>query len=549
MVFKKIHFPIFCFFLIAIQFSCKNNENSQSAEKYRSLNEKGYFFFSKLQLDSAFYYYNEAKNIAVTLDEEKLAYSNLQIATIKQYNGDLYGCEETITEALANYGGDTYKPYFYNLLAVSYDKQKNFSDALKYYKKAELFFSSDIEKAVARNNIGLIYLEKHEYEKSNQILKSLVKDPLVLNTKSEYARVLDNLGYSQYKSNNPEGITNLYKSFQIRDSLQDRIGLIASNMHLSEYYRNSNQDQAQKYAFGAFNSAKKVNSPDDKLEALRWLVENSDPILAKQYSIEFLKLNDSITMARSMAKNQFAKIKFDSTKALQESENQKNQKRIYFILFVFTVAIAILLFFLIRFSNSNKLKTISYNTETRIAKKLHDELANDVYNTMTFAETQDLQNPDKKETLLENLDKIYSRTRNISKENSSINTDERFEEHLKEMLSSFIGKERNVIIKNDVSIQWLKVAPEKKIAIYRVLQELLVNMKKHSQSTLVVIGFETKGNDIEINYNDNGIGCSEILNLKNGLLNAENRIHIIKGKITFESETGKGFKSKIIFPQ
>lgn len=292
-----------------------------------------------------------------------------------------------------------------------------------------------------------------------------------------------------------------------------------------------------------------MSSPDDELEALRWLIENSDAIRAKEYSSIFLKLNDSLYLARQMAKNQFAKIKFDATIALQEGEKQKNQKQIYLILFLFTVSIAILLFFLIRTRNKNKLKAITYKTETRISKKLHDELANDVYNAMTFAETQDLQSPDKRETLLDKLDKIYSRTRNISKENSTINTDEQFEINLKEMLASFISNDRNVIIKNDASIQWIKVAAEKKIAIYRVLQELLVNMKKHSQSSIVVIGFENKGDTIEINYTDNGIGCSEIVNLKNGLQNAENRIHTIKGKITFESESGKGFKSKIIFPQ
>ena len=101
------------------------------------------------------------------------------------------------------------------------------------------------------------------------------------------------------------------------------------------------------------------------------------------------------------------------------------------------------------------------------------------------------------------------------------------------MLSSFINEKRNVIIKNDNRIQWIKIAPEKKIAIFRVLQELLVNMKKHSQSTLVVIGFEAKEKNIEINYSDNGIGCSEIGNLKNGLQNAENRIHTIKRNIYF----------------
>jgi signal transduction histidine kinase len=77
----------------------------------------------------------------------------------------------------------------------------------------------------------------------------------------------------------------------------------------------------------------------------------------------------------------------------------------------------------------------------------------------------------------------------------------------------------------------------------------MVNMKKHSQCSLVVIAFESKKNTIEINYSDNGIGCPEMLNFKKGLQNAENRILSIKGTITFETETDKGFKAKMIIPK
>ena len=74
-------------------------------------------------------------------------------------------------------------------------------------------------------------------------------------------------------------------------------------------------------------------------------------------------------------------------------------------------------------------------------------------------------------------------------------------------------------------------------------------MKKHSQCSLVVIGFENKKRNIEINYSDNGIGCPERINYKKGLQNAENRILAIKGTITFETETNKGFKAKMIIPK
>jgi signal transduction histidine kinase len=74
-------------------------------------------------------------------------------------------------------------------------------------------------------------------------------------------------------------------------------------------------------------------------------------------------------------------------------------------------------------------------------------------------------------------------------------------------------------------------------------------MRKHSDSTLVVISFKKNGNKIQIDYSDNGIGAtSEEINLKKGLQNVENRILAIKGTITFDTKSGKGFKVNILFP-
>jgi hypothetical protein len=76
-------------------------------------------------------------------------------------------------------------------------------------------------------------------------------------------------------------------------------------------------------------------------------------------------------------------------------------------------------------------------------EKLHDELAN-VYQTMAFAETQDLSTTRNKE-ILSNLDTIYSRTRNISKENISVETGPAFLSDFKEMMTDFNTHEVNVI--------------------------------------------------------------------------------------------------------
>ncbi|MDB0613689.1 hypothetical protein PL371_17810 [Tenacibaculum maritimum] len=90
------------------------------------------------------------------------------------------------------------------------------------------------------------------------------------------------------------------------------------------------------------------------------------------------------------------------------------------------------------------------------------------------------------------------------------------------------------------------LSKEQQIVLYRLLRELLVNMKKHSKATLVVITFFKLKNSIKVQYKDNGIGAKEAV-IKNGLQNMETRINSIGGSIIFETEEEKGFKSVFQF--
>ena len=116
------------------------------------------------------------------------------------------------------------------------------------------------------------------------------------------------------------------------------------------------------------------------------------------------------------------------------------------------------------------------------------------------------------------------------------------------MLTSFNSNSTTVILKDIHNVELKILTKEKQIEIYRILQELMVNMQKHSKASLVVVSFKNIKNQYSINYSDNGIGLDfESLSLKNGLKNVETRIKSINGIITFETSLSKGFKAFISF--
>lgn len=523
--------------------------------------------FAEDKFDSAFFYYSKSVALyELENDSANVAYCLYQMSRAQQTFGDYNGSEETLTDLL-DYAPKDYKAPAYNLLGVASKELTNYDDAITQYTVALNSTKQSIDKVSPLNNMAAVYIQKGEYTKAISVLESVLETHLLDKEELQIkkARVIDNLGFAYFKLNDKaKGFDLMNQGVNIRNKINDTYGIIESYLHLAEYYQyQKNIQESNKYALKAYENATKHKSIDERLEALSFLMRNNYRGVENKYTNQFFILNDSITTVRNNAKNQFAKIKYDSKKEKDENqqlkiekaenllqlERQKYQK----ILFLFGISVlSIGIIFLIRYyrtKNKIEKQQAAYDTETRIAKKLHDELANDVFQVMSFAETQDLQNSGKKEVLLDYLDKIYARTRNISRENAEIETGTRFESVLKQMLTEYENDRVRVIIKDNYDINWDKIQPETKVALYRALQELMVNMKKHSQASLVVIGFENKDNTIQIMYSDNGVGISKQLNLKNGLQNVENRIQAIKGTITFETDTNKGFRVNLSMPK
>ncbi len=476
-------------------------------------------------------------------------------------------CEHTIIEAFPILKETKKYPYgswnVYNTLATNYMFLFDYRNAIQYHTKALKLKVDQFHKSKSLNNIASVYMEKQEYQKAIQILLPLTFQKQIINDPIEFARIIENLGYCFFKIKDSRAFYYLNKALIINTKNKYEWGLITSHIRFAEFYLEDNPSLAYKYSRLAYEKATKIKDINDRLISLRLLLKNSKGDETKKYALDYIRINDSNNKAMQMAKNQFAKIKYDSKQEREENntlkiaqiENeikiQKQRNRLLLLLFIGSAGTITSLSIFKNLKNIYKREKIksTIETEKRISKKLHDEVANDLFQTIAFTETQDLSSEQNKEILLTNLDAIYSKTRNILKENGIIETKLHFVDGLNEMISSFNTDAVTILTNSMDLVNWNALETHKKIIVYRVLQELLVNMKKHSQCSLAVLTFNKNENKLQIDYSDNGFGADfDKINSTNGLQNVKNRILSINGTFTFDAKPNKGFKISFTVP-
>ncbi len=565
MMLKNVHF--YCFqAIILVLFACQKKEHTFTDSNYEkqkitALTKKAEFFIDKKKTDSAFYYYNEVKSICDPLTYPDTYVVTLNsMAVIQQNQNDFVGSKITLKEALPFLTLITNSKHIwdtYSVLGVNYLNTYQFRKAEKYFEKALELNIDEFTNIESQKNIAEVFIAENKHQEAIQILLLLIDKKEVNDNPKTHAEILDRIGYCYYLSGNSEAYAFLNDALQIRAQLKDPLEIAKSNYNLALFYENKNPLLAKKYMKTSYEKYILAKNVDGRLSALKLIMNNSQNTELKQHSIKYIDLVDSIYEVRQKAKNLFAKIKYNSKKEKEENlilktnkaenelqlEKQKIRNIILYLIILLSLSlILVLYFFLTSKANKDKIEA-SYKIETKIAKKLHDELANDIYHTMAFAEHKNLSLAENKQQLLNSLDAIYSRTKDISKENNYKITDENYVSHLKKMISSFNTPFINIIINGLDSIFWEDIDQNKKKTIYRILQELLVNMKKHSNASVVGINFKTAKKDIIIHYYDNGKGVdNQDIIFKNGLHNIENQILHLKGEMQIDSAAGKGFK-------
>ncbi|WP_298539507.1 tetratricopeptide repeat-containing sensor histidine kinase [uncultured Aquimarina sp.] len=544
-----------------LTYAIKAKDSASIGKAYFKIGEN---FLNKNINDSAFYYLDKSKYVYTQIKDSSEAGKKLdRMARILIYDGNYNLGESLLVEAL-----EYLEPIkdsvgltsVYLNLAIDYRKQKNYNQAKIYINKAYEYSTSAKAKKILENTELLILRENEEFGQVIKRYSALIKDKNIAKNKKEYARVLDNFAYTKWLADsNVDVERELLESLRLRDSLKNASGLIASNEHLMFFYSQKDSVKAIDYAKKLYKLTVEQNNIEDRLDAIEYLRKHSPNETIKYTNLE-LQLKDSLFNEQKLSGSRYAAMIYDNNKLekalITEKKNKEliDQKRItqntiYSGIGIFTILCSIFLFFYLQTKHKKEKVLERHTTEKRLSKKLHDEVGNDVFYLMS--QLQNENNLSKNSTgtsIISGLDAVYHKVRDFSR-NHTIEIGPEYGDELLSLLNSY-GNEHIKVFTNTLKDDfWTSVADYKKVELYWVLKELLTNMKKHSQATIVSVGITKEKKNIIVKYTDNGIGTdlNAVQKRKNGLYNVENRIKDMKGTITFETKPQKGFKSIIEF--
>ena len=551
-------------FLLIVICSCRYSESKIDKEESIIENEaydKAWEFFELEENDSAYIYFNKSySKFTKSKNNHQAAKCLLNMAFIGNKKGDWFSGQELTIEAikLLNPQIKSEKETLssaYNSLGQSTHELGIYKEAINYYQKAIDFSTERDVYIINQNNIANSYRYDKQYDEAIKIYEELLKDKTTIENPKEYARITDNLAYTKWlKDNKSNVISELNKALNVRLEENDLWGQNASYAHLTDYFSNLDHKKALGYAHKRKQIAFENKSVGDKLEVYQQLILLENPTNAKQYFEDYQKLNDSIQLERNRAKNQFALVRYDSEKnradfLKAEAENEKKKNdilKLYILIGLLCFGlIGLYVWYKRRKQKLEEQKRLEVkNTELKYSKKVHDKVANGIYHVMSDIENKSEFNRDE---ILDKLEVVYEISRDISYDKIDETLQDDFAEKLSHLLGSYDSEEVEIFLIGNEKEIWENVDAISKTEVLLVMQELLTNMKKHSEASRVILNFKQENQQIIINYSDNGIGISD-LKPKNGLQNTVSRISNLSGDVIFETENVKGLKIKINFP-
>lgn len=194
----------------------------------------------------------------------------------------------------------------------------------------------------------------------------------------------------------------------------------------------------------------------------------------------------------------------------------------------------------------------------RLARDVHDTLAQELTGIALQLEAADALLESKPERARERIQQALARTRESLEEVRRSVLDLRagplerlsLPNALEQLIARF-ESEQNITI--DCLIEQFEQRLPARIeeTLYRIVQEGLANIRKHSQASLVGLRLWLEADEVHLQLSDNGRGFQPGRTQANhgfGLIGMQERAHLLRGSLQICSEAGKGVQITVRLP-
>lgn len=509
-------------------------------------------FYTKFgQPDSAMHYGLRAMKIF----EEKgiLNYANILKSNISSLHRSLRNYQKSldynfeILEYSKKIDDKQLTSNIYTNIATGYAALNKVDESVKYYKLA-IESSKEIKNyhnlSIALNSLTGIYFELNDPDNGIATAKEAIKYLTILNSELEIASLNFLLGEKYF------GLTQFKKS---------KAYFLKA---LPYYEKNIDKERvARIYEFLSIISG----TENDKKLALKYKIK-SDSLSESYFDEKSSKELVELETKYQTEKKEKELLQTRTEKAETELKLSKTKNWIYILLAVLAIAGGV--FFAINQRNKRKnqeaiikekergFKAIIDAQEeerSKIARELHDgvvqQIGSVILKSRNLFSKNNLVEEKESQELLESLETSNQDLRNISHQ--------MMPRALKEL---GIIPALNDLLKGSLSYANVKYSlehfnidqrlPEKiEITIYRITQELINNIVKHSKADQVSVQLFKANNSVILIVEDNGVGFSSQKNKKGiGLLNISSRLNMVNGDVNFEPSPKSGTLVTIKIP-
>lgn len=586
------------------KFGSINKEGLQLAEKIKdtlkigfSFQNLGYYYETRNQHDSAYYYYfNAEKYLAQVGETKRRAESLSSMANIQEIERDYVGSESNAVKAITLYNSLPKTNsnirklcVLYNLLAICSHKMRNYDEAISYYQQAmntskntdiHLFYSLN-----SKNNIGYVYFEKGEYDKALELYNEVFSDERLYELDyTLYVTVKENIAQVKYELGtfSIEEIEKEYlDSFQLSDSLNDLYGIVATGNDFADFYVREKQiEKASDIAKRSLDAAREINANEEILKSLKILSKTQPGEQGKMYLYEHIKLSDSLLQKERSIRNKFAKIEYETDQILAEKEQLSKERLVFLMSSIGLLVLLILIYVIITQRSKNKeLRFAQQQQEAneeiyhlmlaqqekveegrtqekkRISQELHDGILGRLFGTRLSLDSLNLVKTDEavksRFGYIEELKNIEHEIRKISHD---LNADFVSGSSFQDIISSLVETQTKAYnLKHTLEvgdkINWDEVPNRTKMHVYRMLQECMQNIYKHAEAKWLGISFSLENDVILMRVVDDGKGFNVNKSKRGiGIKNINSRVNEVDGNVEIASEIGKGTTIEIRVP-